>query len=507
MVSVNSEAATCGTYPAYAWGTKYQTGNIVKYTDNGQNYIATHDNPGWDPTVSTYFWSPYACTAPAPAPVPSACNFSDWVWGRKYVTGNVVRYPGNGRSYVAKHDNPGWDPTISTYFWAPYVCVGSATPTPSPTPSPAPTPTPTPAPAPSPTPTPAPAPAGPVISANSCNFGDVSNAVSAAKVGTTVQIPAGNCSWGTSQLNVPAGINLQGAGKDVTTIRRVGAVPNTAYVIAFNCSNGGKAQLSNMTLVGNGNGSIQDKGVGLLNGCQDFEVSGSKFTNFIFSAVYVGDAPNQRGVIYKNDFINNFSQSLMNLGYGVVVYGGAAWPALELGTQNAVFIEDNYFSGNRHNVASNNGSVYVFRYNNVVGQDPAKDFAMADSHGLSSSPRGSRSYEVYNNNFSTNISSGLQRTAIGVRGGDGVIFNNTVTNSISRAVELMTEGFGCGTYPGADQIRSLYIWNNSNTSANGYTSNGIDNTCPSSIGLNRDYFLTPKPGYTPYTYPHPLRNQ
>jgi predicted chitinase len=29
--------------------------------DNGVAYIATHDNPGYDPTISTWFWSPFAC--------------------------------------------------------------------------------------------------------------------------------------------------------------------------------------------------------------------------------------------------------------------------------------------------------------------------------------------------------------------------------------------------------------------------------------------------------------
>ncbi|MGZ3254829.1 MAG: hypothetical protein ACXU7D_11040, partial [Burkholderiaceae bacterium] len=109
----------------------------------------------------------------------------------------------------------------------------------------------------------------------------------------------------------------------------------------------------------------------------------------------------------------------------------------------------------RHNVASNNGSVYVFRYNTVIGQDPAKDFAMTDAHGMSSSPRGSRSFEIYNNQYSANLSSGSQLTAVGIRGGDGVIFNNTISSNISHAVQLEQEGFSCGAYPGNDQIRSL----------------------------------------------------
>ena len=61
-----------------------------------------------------------------------------------------------------------------------------------------------------------------------------------------------------------------------------------------------------------------------------------------------------------------------------------------------------------------------------------------------------------------------------------------------------------------------YIWGNSsqplaNTDLSDY--GGTDCSNPDSsanyIVLNRDYFngSTAKPGYTPYTYPHPLTNQ
>lgn len=347
---------------------------------------------------------------------------------------------------------------------------------------------------------------GPVRQAATCAFDAVAAAASQVSLGTTVRVPAGDCNWGTQQLSLPAGVHLVGAGRDATIIRRDGVVPNTKYLVAFDCRNGQRAEFSGMTLVGNGNGDIEDKGLGLLNGCRDFRVSESRFTRFIFSAVYVGDAPNQRGVIYHNDFVDNYSAKQGNLGYGVVVYGGGAWPALELGSANAVFVENNWFSGNRHNIASNNGSVYVFRYNTVVGREPAKDYAMTDAHGLtSSSPRGSRSFEIYANHYTAVLDSGLQRTAIGIRGGDGVIYDNYIGPNISRPIELSTEGFSCGAYPGQDQIRSLYIWNNTPTT-NGYATGGIDNNCPESIGLNRDYFLMRKPGYVPYAYPHPLRS-
>jgi len=55
-----ASAAACSSYPNWVAGKSYVTGNIVRYTD-GKAYIAEHDNPGYDPTISTWFWEPYAC--------------------------------------------------------------------------------------------------------------------------------------------------------------------------------------------------------------------------------------------------------------------------------------------------------------------------------------------------------------------------------------------------------------------------------------------------------------
>lgn len=348
------------------------------------------------------------------------------------------------------------------------------------------------------------------IAAATCDFSSVQAAVDKALEGWTVSIPAGDCNWGSNELRIQKGIHVKGAGKDITTIRRSGYVDKSQFVFTFDCSAGAQVRFSDMTLVGNGNGSIQDNGLGLLNSCVDFKVWNTKFTKFVQSAIEVrGDASKQRGVIFQNDFLNNYSADLANLGYAVVVYGSGTWPALELGTQNAVFIEQNYMTGNRHDVASNNGSRYVFRYNTVIGDSSTKDFQMIDAHGLDYHPRGSRQFEIYENTISSNINDPnawvLHRSAINVRGGSGVIFNNKVGQRISRTVELDVSGSSCGTYPATDQLSELYIWNNTAHDDYGYTTGGIDNNCPSTIGLNRDYFPTPKTDYQPYTYPHPLR--
>jgi chitinase len=54
----------------------------------------------------------------------STCSYPAWAAGHNYVTGDIVQYT-NGNYYVATHDNPGYDPTISTWFWSPYTCSGS----------------------------------------------------------------------------------------------------------------------------------------------------------------------------------------------------------------------------------------------------------------------------------------------------------------------------------------------------------------------------------------------
>jgi predicted chitinase len=54
------------------------------------------------------------------APMP--CG-PDWIAGTAYGEGDIVKYQGG--YYIAEHDNPGYDPLISTYFWEPYRCDDS----------------------------------------------------------------------------------------------------------------------------------------------------------------------------------------------------------------------------------------------------------------------------------------------------------------------------------------------------------------------------------------------
>ncbi|MFC9843554.1 glycoside hydrolase family 19 protein [Streptomyces sp. NPDC060223] len=70
LPATSASAAACSSYASWVAGKAYVTGNIVRYTD-GKAYIAEHDNPGYDPTVSTWYWEPYACDSGTGTPAAS----------------------------------------------------------------------------------------------------------------------------------------------------------------------------------------------------------------------------------------------------------------------------------------------------------------------------------------------------------------------------------------------------------------------------------------------------
>lgn len=67
-----SDSTGTGSYPAWQAGKTYVTGDIVMY--NGKAYIALHDNPGYDPVISYWYWGEYngggggGTASPNPAP-------------------------------------------------------------------------------------------------------------------------------------------------------------------------------------------------------------------------------------------------------------------------------------------------------------------------------------------------------------------------------------------------------------------------------------------------------
>jgi hypothetical protein len=228
------------------------------------------------------------------------------------------------------------------------------------------------------------------------------------------------------------------------------------------------------------------------------------------------------------------------------------------GLQN-VYIEGNTFIQffNQAFDTSSNTRV-VFRYN-VMNESAGA------AHGADSSPSGMRHVEYYNNTFlhdyKNDNGTGCTQSfpvsrALNARGGTVVVTDNDLSgvendgcwNSLANNLQIeiqnlrrsaavypcwgaasyaganttyINQGYpayhqvGRGTYNGSNPLTStgesdpMYIWNNTNLDVG--ASNFSPNDCGASaddisdyVQLGRDYFLSARPSYTKYTYPHPL---
>ncbi len=140
-VDREAQGATCAA-PTYVAGTAYSAG--ARVVAGGKTYeCKPWPYTGWCSIGGAYApgtgyawrdaWSEVtscgtATPAPTPPPTGGACSAGAWTAGRSYRTGDVVAY--GGKYYVATHDNPGYDPTISTWFWSPTTCAAAPPPAP-----------------------------------------------------------------------------------------------------------------------------------------------------------------------------------------------------------------------------------------------------------------------------------------------------------------------------------------------------------------------------------------
>jgi chitodextrinase/predicted chitinase len=125
-----ASAASCGT--AWSATSVYTGGAVVSYS--GHNWSAKWWTQNETPGGASGVWADQGTCGGGGAPPPpnsGGCSYPAWAAGRSYAVGDIVKYT-NGKLYRATHDNPGYDPTISTWFWEPYSCGGGNPPPPPP---------------------------------------------------------------------------------------------------------------------------------------------------------------------------------------------------------------------------------------------------------------------------------------------------------------------------------------------------------------------------------------
>lgn len=376
-------------------------------------------------------------------------------------------------------------------------------------------------------------PPAPTILAD-CSQTTVQAAINASSDGDTLVCPAGSWSWSNVDL-VNRNITLKGAGVGNTniSITAAGGIETTS-------SNTKAFRITGFTFISTANFGT-DGGFAMMRiqGGKGWRIDNNEFQ--IYSNVVSYDGGNAiytdndiGGLIDNNSFLKGGGSGCMHASVYVEGDGNNSWtrPSQIGSADRTVFVEDNYFynpdscgAHNAHAIYAQNGGIVVARHNEIHGMN-------VDSHGFCAT-HGTREFEFSNNTW-IGVSSFNLFSVLHIRGGTGVIYNNTWSGNISIAYWLedyRAEDVGCGYsgtsfvpgygdapanqscpegYPCAQQIGRgqnngsdpMYIWNNSGTAT-------LQNEAPSYIQSGRDYFLNQgaKPGYTAYPYPHPLRSQ
>jgi hypothetical protein len=358
---------------------------------------------------------------------------------------------------------------------------------------------------------------------NTCTESEVQTAIDAALPGDVIALPAGSATWST-QLYLNKGITIKGAGVNDTVITGGGFWVDVREREKFRIS-----------------GMSFNSGLISINGqCQEFRIDHCKFsyTGSWTNAVHVRDYA--YGVIDHSEFIN------CRVLVMIMVGSEESWERpLSLGSGEAVFVEDCVFYTDLSNpspaIDANGGARYVFRHNMVTN-----GYCLA--HGLQNEGmRGTFSYEIYENDFYTAANAATNYTAIFLKSGTGVVYNNNVHNGEGdpyntvgilqndRSCDYLSQNWGpCdgsnpvdgnipgqAGYPCKDQIgRSyenefypiLYAWNNRMDGLLGRIE--VSNLCALNqdhIREKRDFWNDVKrPGYNEIhtkgsgRYPHPL---
>jgi hypothetical protein len=292
------------------------------------------------------------------------------------------------------------------------------------------------------------------------------DAISAAKDGDTIQLPAGTADW-TAGWNAGHGVTMKaitiaGAGMDKTIIRdhrrRGGPVPFELKGVE-----GKPFRVTGITFDGTG---LADAGV--WNGfmtisgtCKNFRIDHCRFRNASTMMSINGDT---YGLIDHCDFDDrDFTLRLAQ----PIWFSGPGKPnyrkKLSLGTADALYLEDNEVNlgpgaargGDCPWIAPNNGARVVIRHNNIVNSQ-IEIYGVGVQKGY----YGCQQAEIYDNRFSAvGLKQGEPQGFIFINAGVGIVFNNTVTGTTQLTHERSFRdrgGFGVadGTNPvDGNQIR------------------------------------------------------
>ena len=277
-----------------------------------------------------------------------------------------------------------------------------------------------------------------VITANSGSYADVSVAVASASPGDTVLIPAGTNTW--AQTLGLYGITLQGAGTNNTVIIDETPIVGSGLPIINLTTAPTLSRISQLTIVGGmtncykavsvqaGNSAAGVRGNINVYGTNAFRIDHCVFHYLTGKPIHITSM--NFGLVDHCSFQMYGGANAIEVNGGVGADGGLgdlSWATpYSYGSSNALFIEDNYISS-----AFNFTAIDIFEGGRAVIRNNFFAGSFVYTHGSESGQRyrSARVVEVYSNIFSyspTIFNNGS--SAITIRGGTALIFNNSVTN-------------------------------------------------------------------------------
>ena len=393
----------------------------------------------------------------------------------------------------------------------------------------------------------------------------ISSALRIALDGDILSIPEGIFIF-NKNIVVTKTISLKGAGIGKTILYRSESVPdsiltnsdiwNEMFYYNINKTTPSNISVTGITfrsknpskVKGDGGSLASDVGIRFFH-CADFVVAYCRFEYFGNAAIAILHTDTiARGLICKNQFYRNAKGfDGLGLGYGVVVYGdNNKWvPNPKFGSNNFIFIENNTFDYHRHAIAAGGCGLYVARYNTITNNIIAQDNSThaIDAHEARGGKLGNGNYfstraiEAYDNTIiNTTFYDGatilpgqkvnrLIERAIAIRGGEAIVRGNVIKGyrfGMSVGVAVFpwgttyplpySPGYISGSALGANHSGTnvsqgngdAFFWGNKFTPYDNLPeSNVFYNYDPSHFVRGRDYHVQAKPGYVPYTYPHP----
>ena len=353
------------------------------------------------------------------------------------------------------------------------------------------------------------------VTASSGSPDDIQAAVDVVEAagGGNVYIPEGNFSFvidpakigptnRPTGVNIRGGVSIIGGGIDKTILYQPSDPPLGGSMFAVDGRNNKKIRISGITFKGCVTSEDASGGGITIVAGKDYRVDHCKFIDFagqgIFATNHMAPYGANRGVIDHCNFDNPYKDIIGGLwGYGITVIGTYYnWEDINNllgrydGLSNIVYIEDCNFSRTRHAVSSTGGGYYVVRHCTLSEPRP-KNFGMIDIHGVSGYEGvGGRGLEAYDN-LIIGAADYAASQVFWLRGGGGVIFNNTIQGCAYGV--MLTEEAG---QQEKCKVHDLWIWNNAQDGGTFLT--------PGDYTENVDYFLYQKAGYVLYPYPHPL---